>query len=1057
MRGVRCRGARLATLLAVACASCASPSALTEKVAEVAGVGTPAVPVGPPDVARVAHEIDCLEQHIDKYGSIVPKQADVWGESRLMMHRQEYELVMKGNLGKFEDTLQASIARSDQAFLASAFALQAAVGPRGGRGATTSETNVSLTQQGNDGTGAVAAPDASSLIVTKDDGVTRTAPRATRAVDAAFKAAPLSLEPTLKLDQQSRYLKHLHVLRRINEGDDNTDAPGYSLNLVRIPVSVLTGSCTDTGFGAELTVTATPYLTDDLLPTTFRNLVINDLVDQFTMPVTQLIDTTDRRELEALTLTRSLVRSTAPAPAVSRRVGSAVGAAGPPNRAQMIATYTDQRDAYAARVAEKKQGAIRPAGSPRRVSQLPVPPSQFLTVFGYRQLTDILAEVYISVKNHLSDGRHPYHLDVQAVLGEELKGAYSFLAAESNAHLWRFASPALVQAIRGRDDDLTRRTREEFFGEVARAGATGDDPQGELAKSSVTAALAWAIVVESALLNDRLIRDMKATHAAKGCPCVPEGGLPFFLPDPPEEARKVFNDYVRCRWPLYVFAVDPQAEDQNVADAFSLRRELQLAMSLAFTSGRIGANQMTRYVRRLEEEIETIAINRTVVGFSHGSDTFGWRFYPRVQTPPIDGNAQAIFRDLLVGARRPEYYLRNRRLENGPRECVALVVMPSFIPHVTLDYTANWFRLASPKCKELTLKDAMRLSQSVKSLREQAQGLCDEHRYREGDAALLARKLEQLSARLPLQSQLVNVPFENTSGGFELFAAGTTDLAPELIGWYGGPGIVPDGKTSLFLVGDHFSVHQTRVVVGGVSLSSDVADPLATPAVSPSGLQVELLSRQVLRVTVPGGCQPKNGFIDIHVATPYGVSASLAVPVVGGTPPAAAAAAGYSLAADANAVRIRYTLEDVNKDGTMFRPRLRGTPAGGIRINWAEPTGSALKQVEVRLNFNVDGSTFSLVRTLTAANGSFDIVDGGAGDAGVGKFAEDLLKKLEVFHPTPAKLLASQLETTSVEIKPVSPPYADANGAVPPGSPTHAVRRLSLAEPIRVELQHVIP
>ena len=57
--------------------------------------------------------------------------------------------------------------------------------------------------------------------------------------------------------------------------------------------------------------------------------------------------------------------------------------------------------------------------------------------------------------------------------------------------------------------------------------------------------------------------------------------------------------------------------------------------------------------------------------------------------------------------------------------------------------------------------------------------------YRGGDLALLMRKAEQLSQRLPFQMQTVQVPYENTLGGFAMFANGVTDLAPQLNGWYG--------------------------------------------------------------------------------------------------------------------------------------------------------------------------------------------------------------------------------------------------------------------------------
>src|SRR5262249_22198828 len=191
---------------------------------------------------------------------------------------------------------------------------------------------------------------------------------------------------------------------------------------------------------------------------------------------------------------------------------------------------------------------------------------------------------------------------------------------------------------------------------------------------------------DSALLTDRLIRDMRETATAKGH-VLPfsDQWKPYFLPNPPPDARQAFNAYVNLRWPIRVFALDPVTQEQNIADTLSTRREMQLSLAIACTNGRISARQLTRYVRRLEAEYETIALNRTQVGFSNGENVFGWRFYPRFQTPDTPSNFEVLFRDLLIGGPNRNQLLRERQLEPGMRECVANVMMPSFVPYLSCD------------------------------------------------------------------------------------------------------------------------------------------------------------------------------------------------------------------------------------------------------------------------------------------------------------------------------------------------------------------------------------
>jgi hypothetical protein len=548
-----------------------------------------------------------------------------------------------------------------------------------------------------------------------------------------------------------------------------------------------------------------------------------------------------------------------------------------------------------------------PATKLRR-AMLPFPPSQLMEVYDEGDAIRIAVSAYDAFQIDVANKDFVHLPDVQGFLLEELSAAYKFLAQPHNAPLWEFCNPELVLAIRNHQIHVIAQQRHAFAKAVLNL-------TGQLPKEDTTLALAWSIIVESALLTDRLVNDMREASAAKGWAKLPDHWLPYYLPAPPPEARAAFNDYVRCRWPLIVFALDPVTDQQNIADVFSQRREMQLAVSLAFVSGQINARNMMRYARRIETDIETIALNNTAVGFSHGNETFGWRFYPRFQTGEIEGNAKVFFRDLIRGGPNRDDLLRQRRLEPGQRECVAIVMMPSFVPYAALETNSNFFSLVNPKHKHMNATNAVKLSASVKTIENCAPNVADADCYRAGEVERLLARAKQLEARLPTQNMQVQIPYENTLGGFAMFNTGYTDLAPELLGWYGAPAVNLDGPTTLFLVGNHFSVHQTRVIAGG--------QPVA---------ETEMLSRQVMKVVIPANTlaikendgkvlqcaplempmmPPANGkpvkieamasppaplpgehtFVDVHLATPYGVTPHLLIPACHIAKPAAPAQA----------------------------------------------------------------------------------------------------------------------------------------------------------------------
>ena len=93
-------------------------------------------------VEKLARKIDDLQEDIDRNGTVVVKSPDVWGEARLTKHRAEYEALLEAEKGNFKETIQATLKRSDQAFLLQTLAMQAALGGRSATTVTPSGTTV---------------------------------------------------------------------------------------------------------------------------------------------------------------------------------------------------------------------------------------------------------------------------------------------------------------------------------------------------------------------------------------------------------------------------------------------------------------------------------------------------------------------------------------------------------------------------------------------------------------------------------------------------------------------------------------------------------------------------------------------------------------------------------------------------------------------------------------------------------------------------------------------------------------------------------------------------
>ena len=1041
-------------------------------------------------VERIADRIDDLEEDLERYGSVVAKQPDVWGEARLTKYRVEYEQQMADRTGDFRDTINASLSRSDQLYIAAAVALND-VSPAAGapaEGALASVANlVAVPTGGPNAAGPNDPLTRTGGTVTIGEGTFAGLAGGTR--EEVLARGGIQLEPVLSLQQEDRYLNRLHQLRRTNEGDDTSDSPGYALNLIRIPVSVLPGDRTRTGWGAEMTVTVEPYLSPELLPRTFRDLVVNDVTDRLGLSLTRFVNEgpdggkdavnildsyielrdavvafgrqiDDGRELTLPAATVNKLRNSATAEDASLSAGSAEGGGASPgyrtppdlgrpiSRSEVIQlerklflepltspTPGPDEEELSGEYIRELQRAVEPRrrrspGSPGRdprgpardgfqgsaapqplkavpvlheIAALPADPdpfyenvedldltkliellkevrlsdgydldptrvglrtderrslfavaatklvgtldvgaknsgaaelaetavplgrdrrarfalagNQLLPVYGFAPVGQILKNILARAGHTERGAKFVHYDDVAGLLREELAAAYELFDVRPDL-LQTFVTPELHRAVRElRHPDGLLENALAFDPELTEyldrfEGVPSPDPGNAYVAAQRAAffarfpedqrrnpivALAWAIIVESALLNERLADDIREQASLKGCGCgVPPGGLPFFLPHPPPEAVAAFEEYVRCRWPIHTFALDPVTDDQNVADAFSQRRETQLALSVALARGNILPQTFSRLARRTELDAATIALNRPVVGFAHGSDTFGWRIRPRFQTPEIEGTIPAAF-GALIGAPTRDYLLSQRQIEPGQRDLTAVVLMPSFVPYATFHFRSNWFRLRSPDRKAFDLETSAELGRELLGLREAAGCLPGAHRYRPEDVGGLHVALDQLEKRLPTQTTQVQIPHENTLGGFELFSAGVTDLAPELKGFYGAPGFVYDTDdgapaTVIYVVGDSFSVHETRVIAG----NRDVTD-YAVTAARPVGLtdsgaalvetqdvaKTRLISRQVMQVVIPANAQPEEDgkWLDLHVATPYGVSNHLRIPV----------------------------------------------------------------------------------------------------------------------------------------------------------------------------------
>ena len=259
-------------------------------------------PSEPVSVIDLSKRLDCISEKLRNDGLVAIKQPDVFSQARMTHFRTDFENMMHNDLTMFHLVLAARINRLDAATTTQSTNLSAALSAAGDRarsdgigsadkyinrrGRSPSAAGDAVGRGGGAGTSSGFDPNKNAFTSL---GLDASNPAAALAMANSAAALSLGVEPTVYLDEKKRFLEHLNQIRRINHGPDQNDSSGYGLYLVRLPVSITPGECTYHGHGAELALTVKHEFPYDFLQTSFRNFVVNDLVDQLGPVVYEII------------------------------------------------------------------------------------------------------------------------------------------------------------------------------------------------------------------------------------------------------------------------------------------------------------------------------------------------------------------------------------------------------------------------------------------------------------------------------------------------------------------------------------------------------------------------------------------------------------------------------------------------------------------------------------------------------------------------------------------------------------------------------------------------
>jgi hypothetical protein len=1158
----------------------------------------PSVPVTIPELCK---RLDCLTEELRDDGLIVLKQPDVFSQARLTRFRNDFDNQMSTDLGNFHLVLAARISRLDSATTTQTTALGAALSAPGTTHVATPDATGFIGKVSGSNSPFTGGSSLFGSTIDPKNGAFGNLGLGSSTFgppSSTPTALSLGVDPTVYLDEKKRFLEHLNQIRRISQGPDQNDSSGYGLYLVRMPVSIQPGECTYQGYGADLSLNVEHEFPADFLPTTFQNLVINDLVDQlgpflyetirsgtydeylkknyelnlsrialknqslsfvqmlvdhFTFMTINEIEeslleddpkrdfaiqsrkTTEIRNRQAKALTSFILKRTSTLTgepskdelilltiasrldalaeafnpvdpqirdaADSFRQGKAIlsltfpyqvelrvrslleGSISDPTSGKSnpteelihfnslepfltrlyLSAFPDDVDilnnAYKSpqnlarytHVVAANNKTLTDADQKRREATLNLAlpssrsPKQYYPITP-RELMNFFLEnnIFLIAKDAVKAGRskNPSVNDLRSYLRQTLPVAFAMMSNSTQ----RGASEVAPLADQDFMDRLREAIRQRQFknpGETASTKTSAlESLNDELldrlcrgrdnVKGTPLGALCWAIAVDSAVLDLALRRDAARVLEAQGISPDFES-VRFYIPKvyPNEAGREVFCDYVKKRWPIVTFSLDPVSDQQNIADTFNLKRDLQLATSFAFATGQISFNQLNTFRRQIEQSSDTIALNRTVTAFSSSNDNFGFRFTPRFQNPPNQRtNFGVIVSQLVSGGPGPDYQIKKSKLEPGMRELTAVLLIPDFLPTMRLNVEGNWFKLNDPEHLVFHTRRAMERGRAVQELRKAVLDACSVQSYRGDDLRVLQKKLAQLEAMLPIQSKVVPLPYDNMANGFDLLSDGSAALAPELTGFSGIDVInapsaatitaaAPTGSTfpaagangvQLLTTTSPTGTTQTVSIAGGSTSIADIfvfgkfLNLLDTNVVAGGrSAAFQLLSREVIHVQIPANVTPtttEDGktYIEIYASTPNGISNTILVPYNPGTTPPPSKSA-FDLAQSSSSFTVYYEPQKGADGGTSYIPSLDPGANNTIIISWDEATGIAPKRLFVLFSGTINNQAF---RFGMAANAS------GQDDYTIAPlaFSRDLLKAIQ--------------------------PLVGANGAVPP-------------------------